>query len=113
MTEISLYEACKNLEEWGCAYSNWWVVCDESDPEDTVHGYILEDLIAFAEQVAEKKWPNDAWYRAMTHYPNSKEGKYHASIRIVGVVNIMADGESDISDWWAVYHLIAAMIGEE
>jgi hypothetical protein len=103
---MTKYEACEQLEKWGLIWKNRT-------------GYpLLEDLLPFAESLAEKRWPiTDTLHRihlilnqrSYLDHNGTVIRSYYAEIyhNVKYPTTYWAEGNDP---WWAVFNLIQKMM---
>ena len=107
---MTKYEACCKLKEWGMKQPGPGHRCvgpsDDCQYEELVYVPYVDDLLSFAESIAEEKWPEAERSRTLAHVA---DGRYIAEIGNCKDWSLLVCAESDIDYWWALYYMIEKM----
>lgn len=117
---MTKYQACKKLKEWGFKDCGVWYILSNGrivsatylinrvDPLEKTYPYpLLEQLIPFAESLAEEKWPRK-WCRGIEYDPSlAQRSRAYFYIRDDEQNLVWATGKDD---WWAMFNTIQKIV---
>jgi hypothetical protein len=127
--EMTKYEACLKLKEWGCpqegtelVYPDGYIppngIWNEEAYDDGILVPLLEPLLSFAESLAEERWPGEDYRIALIFdkFGNSDETGERFLWHAFSYATMRSPDYRQTSDgrandpWWAVFNLIQKMM---